>query len=194
MGFLAWDNSNDSKRILSPHRNTMSRFVIQSALLSFALALPVWPAPARGPQSQQNQQGPKDQKNQQGQQDQSQNGKQEPGESSSSSSSSSSVAPGLTQELQQEDSKYDPFPSEQDVEIGTFYMHKGDVDAAIARFEDAIRLRSNFAKPRLLLAEIYEKKSDKVNAVKYYKEYLQVYPHAPDAAKVQKKIEKLTTR
>ena len=73
-------------------------------------------------------------------------------------------------------------------------MHKGDLDAAIPRFEDAIRLRSNYAKPRILLAEIYEKKGDKGNAVKYYKDYLQVFPHAPDAAKVQKKIEKLTAR
>ena len=73
-------------------------------------------------------------------------------------------------------------------------MHKGDMDAAIARFEDAIQLKSNFAKPRLLLAEIYEKKGDKVTAAKYYKEYLEVYPHAPDAEKIQKKIEKFTTR
>ena len=103
----------------------------------------------------------------------------------------------MTQELQQEqtEAKYDPFPSEQDVEVGrTYYMHKGDFDAAIPRFEDAIRLRSNFAKPRILLAEIYEKKGDKKQAAKYYKEYLEFYPHAPDAAKVQKKIEQLTTR
>ncbi len=57
-------------------------------------------------------------------------------------------------------------------------MHKGDIDAAISRYKDAIRLRSNFAKPRLLLAEAYEKKHDKVNALKYYKEYLEVFPKA----------------
>jgi tetratricopeptide (TPR) repeat protein len=184
----------------------MSRFVIQLALLSLAMALPAWPASP--PQPRQNQQAPKDQKDQPDRQDQqdqknqpdqksekdqTQNTKPDPGESSSSSSSSS-AAPGLTQELQQEETKYDPFPSEQDVEVGTYYMHKGDFDAAIPRFEDAIRLRANFAKPRMLLAEIYEKKGDKTAAVKYYKEYLQVYPHAPDAAKVQKKIDKLTTR
>ena len=91
-------------------------------------------------------------------------------------------------------SKYDPFPAEQDVEVGAFYMHKGDLDAAIDRFQDAIRLRSNFAKPRLLLAEAYEKKGDKATAVKYYKEYLKVLPDAPDRKKVRQKIEKLTTR
>ena len=70
---------------------------------------------------------------------------------------------------------YDPFHAQQDVEIGTYYMHKGDVDAAIGRFEDAIRLKATFAKPRLLLAEAYLKKGDKPAAVKYYKEYLQVF-------------------
>ena len=52
----------------------------------------------------------------------------------------------------------------------------------------------NFAKPRLLLAEVYEKKGDKASAVKYYKEYLQVFPDAPDAKKIQKiaKFEKIS--
>ncbi len=87
---------------------------------------------------------------------------------------------------------YDPVSAEEDVEVGTFYMHKGDYDAAISRFQDAIRLRSNFAKPRLLAAEAYEKKGDKAGAVKYYKEYLQLFPHASDAKKIQSKIEKLS--
>ena len=73
-----------------------------------------------------------------------------------------------------------------------FYLHKGDVDAAISRFEHAISLRANFAKPRLLLAECYEKKGDPSEAVRYYKEYLQVLPNAPDAKKVREKIEKLS--
>lgn len=113
---------------------------------------------------------------------------QQPGESSSSSSS-----PGAAEELERADQahNYNPLPAEKDVEVGEFYMHKGDLNAAITRFEDAIQLRSNYAKPRLLLAQIYEKKGDKTSAAKYYKEYLEVYPHAPDAKKVQEKIAKL---
>jgi tetratricopeptide (TPR) repeat protein len=87
---------------------------------------------------------------------------------------------------------YDPVSAEDDIEVGTFYMHKGDIDAAISRYKDAIRLRSNFAKPRLLLAEAYEKKNDKIGALKYYKEFLVVFPKAPDAKKIQNKIEKLS--
>lgn len=88
---------------------------------------------------------------------------------------------------------YDPVSAEDDIEVGAFYMHKGDIDAAISRYKDAIRLRSNFAKPRLLLAEAYEKKHDKASALKYYKEYLEVFPKAPDAKKVQGRIDKLSS-
>ncbi len=82
--------------------------------------------------------------------------------------------------------------AEKDIDVGVFYMHKGDVDAAIGRYQDAAAVAPNFAKPRLLLGEAFEKKGDKAAAVKYYKEYLQVDPKAPDKEKVQKKIEKLT--
>jgi Tfp pilus assembly protein PilF len=85
-------------------------------------------------------------------------------------------------------------PAEKDVEVATFYMHKGDADAAIPRLEEAIQLNPRLAKPRQMLGEIYEKKGDNETAVKYYKEYLQVYPHAPDAKKVQGKIDKLSRK
>ena len=87
---------------------------------------------------------------------------------------------------------YDPYHAEKDLEVGQFYMKKGDVDAAIDRFQDAIKLKPNFARPRLLLGEAYEKKGDKAQALKYYKEYLQILPKAPDAGKIRKRIEKLS--
>ena len=94
----------------------------------------------------------------------------------------------------EDDPKYDAFHAEQDIDVGMFYLHKGDTDAAILRFEHAAGLRPNYGKPRLLLAEAYEKKHDPDSALKYYKEYLKVYPDAPDAKKIQKKIEKLSSR
>ncbi len=94
----------------------------------------------------------------------------------------------------EDDPAWDPFHAQQDVDVGMFYLHKGDVDAAIARFEDAIRLRADFARPRLLLAEAYEKKGDPSEALRYYKEYLQVLPNAPDAKKIHEKIEKLSKK
>ncbi len=182
----------------------MRRCLLQPAFLLLLLALPVGALPPPSPQNS-DQKSPDQKSGDQKQGDQKQpdpksdDEKQpdsKPQEDNSGESSSSSSAAGAAEELKTADTsaKYDPFPAEQDVEVGTFYMHKGDLDAAIARFEDAIRLKSNFAKPRLLLAQIYEKKNDKVTAAKYYKEYLEVYPHAPDAKKIQAKIDKLTTR
>jgi tetratricopeptide (TPR) repeat protein len=91
-------------------------------------------------------------------------------------------------------STWDPYHAYHDVDVGNFYKDKGDLDAAIGRYEDAIRLKPDFGKPRMLLAEIYEKRGDNDTALKYYKEYLQVYPDAPDRKKVEKKIEKLSSR
>jgi len=89
---------------------------------------------------------------------------------------------------------YDPYHAAKSLEIGTFYMKRGDLEAAIDRFQDAIRLKYDYARPRLLLAEIYEKKREYAEALRYYREYLQVYPHAPDAKHVRGRIGKLEKR
>ena len=90
------------------------------------------------------------------------------------------------------DAVYDPFHAAQDMEVGKFYMHKGDADAAIDRFKHAITLKPNFAEPRMLLGEIYEKKGDTPQAIRYYKEFLQILPEGPDSRKIRKRLEKLT--
>jgi len=86
----------------------------------------------------------------------------------------------------------DRLAADHDVEVAKYYMRKGDLDAAIGRLEDAVRLDPRRGEPRLLLARAYEKKGDKVAAAKSYQEYLRVFPSAPDAAKVRKKIARLT--
>jgi len=86
---------------------------------------------------------------------------------------------------------WDPLRAEKDMEVGHYYMNKGDIDAAIDRFEDAILAKPGFAIPFFYLGEAQEKKGQKRQALKSYKRYLELYPHAEDAAKVQKKIDKL---
>ena len=101
---------------------------------------------------------------------------------------------GSARSEQQEEGARNQASAEEDIQVGTFYLHKGDADAAISRFQDAIRQQPRLTKPRILLAEAYEKKGDKIDAAKYYKEYLQVFPNAPDKGKIEKKIEKLKSR
>lgn len=152
----------------------MTRQPTQIALLGLLLALPAFSA--RGQQK-------------------------EPDKKPADPSQESSSRPHLPDPASEPDDKssqpsgnYDPLTAEKDVDVGMFYLHKGDVDAAIDRFKHAAQSRPNWAKPRLLLAEAYEKKGDKSEALRYYKEYLQVFPTAPDAKKIQKKIEKLSQK
>jgi len=98
------------------------------------------------------------------------------------------------EDREQDAQTYDPGRASEDIEVGTFYMHKGDVDAAIGRFEDAVRAQPNLGKARLLLAGAYEKKGDRDAARKCYQDYLKMFPKAPDAEKIQKKIEKLSAK
>ena len=86
---------------------------------------------------------------------------------------------------------WDPLRAEKDIEVGQHYMHKGDYDAAIDRFQDAIEAKPGYAIPFRYLGEAQEKKGLKKQAVKSYQRYLDLYPHAEDAAKIKKKLEKL---
>ena len=87
--------------------------------------------------------------------------------------------------------KWDPLRAEKDLEVGKYYMKKGDVDAAIDRFQDAAEAKPGYAIPFRYLGEAYEKKGQKKPAVKAYQRYLDLYPHAEDGDKIRKKIEKL---
>jgi tetratricopeptide (TPR) repeat protein len=87
--------------------------------------------------------------------------------------------------------KWDPLRAEKDLEVGKYYMKRGDVDAAIDRFQDATEAKPGYAIPFRFLGEAYEKKGKKKQAVKAYQRYLDLYPHAEDGDKIRKKIEKL---
>jgi len=87
--------------------------------------------------------------------------------------------------------KWDPLRAENDIEVGQHYMHKGDYDAAIDRFQDAIEAKPGYAIPFRYLGEAQEKKGLKKQAIKSYQRYLDLYPRAEDAAKIKKKLEKL---
>lgn len=86
---------------------------------------------------------------------------------------------------------WDPLRAEKDMQVGTYYMHKGDLDAAIDRFEDATTAKPGYALPYRYLAEAQEKKGLKKQAIKSYRRYLDLYPHAEDKDKIQKRIDKL---
>jgi tetratricopeptide (TPR) repeat protein len=86
---------------------------------------------------------------------------------------------------------WDPLRAEKDLEVGQYYMRRGDVDAAIDRFQDATVAKPGYAIPFRFLGEAQEKKGLRKQAIKSYQRYLDLYPHAEDRDKIQKKIDKL---
>jgi tetratricopeptide (TPR) repeat protein len=86
---------------------------------------------------------------------------------------------------------WDPLRAEKDLEVGQYYMKRGDLDAAIDRFQDATTAKPGYAIPFRFLGEAQEKKGLKKQAIKSYQRYLDLYPHAEDGDKIKKKLEKL---
>ncbi len=86
---------------------------------------------------------------------------------------------------------WDALRAEKDIEVGQYYRKKGDLDAAIDRFQDATVAKPGYAIPFRFLGEAQEKKGLKKQAIKSYQRYLDLYPHAEDGDKVRKRIEKL---
>ncbi len=89
---------------------------------------------------------------------------------------------------------FEPLKAEKSVEIGMFYLKKKNYDAAIERFLDAIHYKPGFARPHFLLGRAYEGKREYEESITHYTAYLEILPHADDAAKVQKKIDELTKK
>jgi tetratricopeptide (TPR) repeat protein len=83
---------------------------------------------------------------------------------------------------------FDPLHAQRSVNVGTFYLKAGKIDAAIDRFVEAAHYEPSLAKPWKLLGEAYEKKGVYPSAIQSYKKYLELLPEADDAKKVRKRI------
>jgi hypothetical protein len=86
---------------------------------------------------------------------------------------------------------FDPLHAQRSLDVGMFYLKKGSYDAAIDRFVEAANYQPTLAMPWKLLGETYEKKHEYAKAVDAYNKYLQLLPHAPDAAKIKKTVSEL---
>jgi tetratricopeptide (TPR) repeat protein len=89
---------------------------------------------------------------------------------------------------------FDPLHANKAVEVGMFYMKRGNYDAAIERFQDATHFQPSLARPYSLLGEAYERKGELDRALASYRKYLEVYRTAPDREKILKRIEKLESQ
>ncbi|MGH9678478.1 MAG: tetratricopeptide repeat protein [Candidatus Acidiferrales bacterium] len=89
---------------------------------------------------------------------------------------------------------FDPLHANRSMNVGTFYLNSGKIDAAISRFLEASQYEPSMAKPWKMLGEAYEKKDDYSNAINSYKKYLDLLPEAGDAEKIRKRISDLSEK
>jgi Flp pilus assembly protein TadD len=73
-------------------------------------------------------------------------------------------------------------------------LNKGIYDAAIDRFIEAANYQPTLAAPWKLLGETYEKKHENAKALEAYNKYLDLFPKAPDAAKIRKIVSELEVK
>jgi len=83
---------------------------------------------------------------------------------------------------------FDPLHAQRSMGVGRFYLNKGSTDAAIDRFIEASNYQPSLAAPWKMLGEAYEKKHEYSKAADAYNKYLELLPHAPDAAKIKKAV------
>ena len=115
----------------------------------------------------------------------------QPADSSSQKKSEKKTKADTATQSAPDQPTWDPLRAEKDLEVGHYYMRKGDLDAAIDRFQDATTAKPGYALPFRYLGEAQEKRGLKKQAIKSYQRYLDLYPHAEDADKIKKKIDKL---
>ena len=72
---------------------------------------------------------------------------------------------------------WSPYKADNDVEVGTFYMKRGNYKAAEARFRDALYWQDNDALATYRLATLLEKEKRFDEARPYFESYLKILPH-----------------
>jgi tetratricopeptide (TPR) repeat protein len=74
---------------------------------------------------------------------------------------------------------------EKCVEAGNVYLHKGALEGALSRFQEALKDNPHYAPAYLGLGRVYERMKQKQKAVDAYLRYLDELPSAKDAAEAR---------
>lgn len=86
---------------------------------------------------------------------------------------------------------FNPLQAEKEIQVGEFYLKKGSLAAAVARFTEATRWNPTLALAYLKLGEAEERFKDRKAAKDAYSKYLELAPDAKNAAEIKKKLQKL---
>ena len=91
----------------------------------------------------------------------------------------------------QEVHPWNPMKALKDVEVGDFYFKRKNYRAARDRYQEALYYKDNDAMASLRLAQCQEKLGDKVEAKKYYEQYLKILPEGEFAKEAQASLDRL---
>jgi tetratricopeptide (TPR) repeat protein len=75
------------------------------------------------------------------------------------------------------------------LQLGEVYVQQGDVGAAIAQFQNAIRLRNDYWRSYAALSDLYKKNNNPSEALKVIEEGLK---HVPDSRALKSRQQKLS--
>jgi len=91
----------------------------------------------------------------------------------------------------QEVHPWNPMKALKDVEVGDFYFKRRNYRAARDRYQEALYYKDNDAMASLRLAQCQEKLGDKVEAKKYYEQYLKILPEGEFSKEAQSSLDRL---
>jgi tetratricopeptide (TPR) repeat protein len=84
-----------------------------------------------------------------------------------------------------DDWSYDSPGPAKCVEIGNVYLHRGSLQGALSRFQEALKDNPHYAPAYLGLGKVYERLREKQKALDAYERYLDELPSAKDAAEAK---------
>ncbi|MGH9402327.1 MAG: tetratricopeptide repeat protein [Terriglobia bacterium] len=80
---------------------------------------------------------------------------------------------------------FQPPSAAKSVEVGNFYLRRGDFRGALSRYQEAIRTDSDYAPAYLGLGKAYEAEGKRRQALAAYEKYLAALPSDRDAARAK---------
>ncbi len=86
---------------------------------------------------------------------------------------------------------FNPVKSKRDVEVGIYYLKKGDYKGAVERFVDATKWNDGNAEAWMYLGQGWEKLNDAKAAREAYQRYLHLAPDAKNVPEVRKRLARL---
>jgi tetratricopeptide (TPR) repeat protein len=94
----------------------------------------------------------------------------------------------------QEFHPWNPMKALKDIEVGDFYFKRKNYKAALERYKEALYYKDGDALASFRLAVCQDKLGDKVEAKKFYEQYLKILPDGPFAKDAHTSLDRLSAK